>query len=204
MKITSSEFIASAVKPDGFPGLGFPEIAFVGKSNVGKSSLINKLLNRRALAKTSSTPGKTRLINFFLINRNLVFVDLPGYGYAKVSKTERSRWDRMMADYFSHSAKLKGVVCLQDIRRDQTETDRQMISLLSKHGIPLIMVLTKSDKFSRNQRIKRIKEIERDLPQPGVALIPLSTLSGDGLEALWQAIIDAVGEEGGGINVPTK
>lgn len=193
MKVISSEFIKSAVNPDGFPDLEFPEVAFVGRSNVGKSSLINKLLNRRALAKTSSTPGKTRLINFFLINKEIIFVDLPGYGYAKVSKTERNQWGKMMESYFSHSIKLKAVIFLQDIRRDQSEKDREMIDILNHYNISIIMVLTKSDKFSRNQRIKRIKEIERDLPDLEVAPIPFSVPSGLGVDELWDSITDAMG-----------
>lgn len=193
MKINSSEFIKSAVKPDDFPELNIPEIAFVGRSNVGKSSLINKLLSRRSLAKTSSTPGKTRLINFFLINNDFAFVDLPGYGYAKVSKSERSQWGKMMETYFSIRKELKGVVLLQDIRRDRAEADDQMREILTRYNIPIISVLTKADKFSNNQRIKRLKEIEKGLPTSALKSIPFSATSGLGLESLWSSIADVMG-----------
>ena len=193
MKNLDVKFIGSFYKLNQLPKDSLPQIAFAGRSNVGKSSLINKLLNRRALAKTSSTPGKTRLINFFLINKEIIFVDLPGYGYAKVSKTERNQWGKMMESYFSHSIKLKAVIFLQDIRRDQSEKDREMIDILNHYNISIIMVLTKSDKFSRNQRIKRIKEIERDLPDLEVAPIPFSVPSGLGVDELWDSITDAMG-----------
>lgn len=190
MKIRSSKFIKSAVRPDGYPDLGLPEIAFAGKSNVGKSSLINKLLNRRSLAKTSSTPGKTRLINFFLINESFVFVDLPGYGYAAVSKSERKSWAPMMEKYFSTRKELKGVVLLQDIRRDISDMDRRMIDLVSHYHLPLILVLTKSDKFSRNQRTKRFAELRKKLPPLCREPVFFSSLSGLGKEDLGKAIME--------------
>lgn len=188
MKVISSKFIKSAVKPDGYPDLDLPEVAFVGRSNVGKSSLINKLLNRKGLAKTSSTPGKTRLINFFLINNDHVFVDLPGYGYASVSKTERASWRPMMEKYFSRRKQLRGVVLLQDIRRDQTEMDRAMMDLLNSYDIPIILVLTKADKFSRNQRIKRLKQIRINMRSFDGEPICFSAPAGIGVEELWEAI----------------
>lgn len=194
MKIKTSEFIKSAVIPSDYPETNFPEIAFVGRSNVGKSSLINKLLNRKGLAKTSSTPGKTRLINFFLINKDLVFVDLPGYGYAKVSKTERSSWIKMIDCYLSTSSRLKATVLIQDIRRDQTDMDRTMIELLHRYDVPVVLVLTKADKFSRNQQIKRINEIKKSIPLDETEMIPFSSTSGLGKDELWESLVKLIGD----------
>jgi GTP-binding protein len=194
MKIKTSSFIKSAVIPSDYPDTNFPEIAFVGRSNVGKSSLINKLLNRKGLAKTSSTPGKTRLINFFLINKDLVFVDLPGYGYAKVSKTERNSWTKMIDCYLSTSSKLKATVLLQDIRRDQTDMDRTMIELLHRYDVPVVLVLTKADKFSRNQQIKRINEIKKGISFDETEMIPFSSTSGLGKDELWESLVKLIGD----------
>ena len=194
MKIKTSSFIKSAVIPPDYPETNFPEIAFVGRSNVGKSSLINKLLNRKGLAKTSSTPGKTRLINFFLINKDLVFVDLPGYGYAKVSKTERNSWTKMIDRYLSTSSKLKATVLLQDIRRDQTDMDRTMIELLHRYDVPVVLVLTKADKFSRNQQIKRINEIKKGISFGKTEMIPFSSTSGLGKDELWESLVKLIGD----------
>jgi len=197
MKIYSAEFIKSAVAPKDYPDTGLPEIAFVGKSNVGKSSLINRLLNRKSLAKTSSTPGKTRLINFFLVKSGvpMVFVDLPGYGYAKVSKKERALWVPMMERYFAGRRELKGVVFLQDLRREQSETDRIMAELLRSHKIPTIAVLTKVDKVSANRRANMSRMMTKSLPSDDSAPIFFSSLKGLGVEALWNAIIDLTGGE---------
>lgn len=161
---------------------------------MGKSSLINKLLNRKGLAKTSSTPGKTRLINFFLINEDLVFVDLPGYGYAKVSKTERNSWIKMIDRYLSTSTKLKATVLIQDIRRDQVDMDRAMIELLRRYDIPVVLVLTKADKFSRNQQIKRINEIKKAQPLGWAEMIPFSSTSGLGKDELWESLVKLIGD----------
>ncbi|MDH3976097.1 MAG: ribosome biogenesis GTP-binding protein YihA/YsxC [Deltaproteobacteria bacterium] len=201
MKINSAKFIKSAVMPKDFPELDLPEIAFVGRSNVGKSSLINKLLNRKSLAKTSSTPGKTRLINYFLINEELVFVDLPGYGYAKVSKKERESWGVMVDRYLSKSANLKGVVLLQDMRRERSELDRVMMNMIRHYALPVILVLTKADKFSRNRQIERLKKISKSLAVEGIKAIPFSSVSGDGRDELWHVIAEvtaqAMGNGGG-------
>ena len=195
MKIKTASFIKSAVAPGDYAETGLPEIAFVGRSNVGKSSLINKLLSRKALAKTSSTPGKTRLINFFLINDDLVFVDLPGYGYAKVSKQERAALGKMVDRYFSVRETLKAVVILQDIRRDQTEMDRAMIEMVRQYGIPVIIALTKADKFSRNGQAKRLKELKPVLARLERRPILFSSVSGAGVEELWKEICSLTGLE---------
>ena len=195
MKINTAEFVKSAVKPVDYPELGLPEIAFVGRSNVGKSSLINRLLNRKALAKTSSTPGKTRLINYFLINGDMVFVDLPGYGYAKVSKSERESLGKMVEKYLSTSKELKMVAVLQDIRREQTAMDRTMIDLIRHYGIPVLLIYTKSDKFSNNQRMKRLKQLGNSLTPIDFGPIPFSSSTGAGREKVWELINEVIKAE---------
>ena len=192
MKIKTAEFVKSAVKPADYPELDLPEIAFVGRSNVGKSSLINRLLNRRSLAKTSSTPGKTRLINYFLINGDTVFVDLPGYGYAKVSKTERAALGKMVEKYLSTSQDLKMVAVLQDIRREQTDMDRLMIELIRHHGIPVLLIYTKADKFSNNQRIQRLKKLGPSSTPIDFGPIPFSSSTGAGREKVWELINEVI------------
>ncbi len=156
IRIVESEFIKSAVYPKDYPSSEFADVAFVGKSNVGKSSLLNSILNRKSIAKTSGKPGKTRLVNFFLIrfkvkeNEELEgfvnFVDLPGYGYAKVSKDERESWKKMMSNYFRERVQLRGVILLVDIRHKADEKDLVMASMLREFQIPYIIAATKSDK----------------------------------------------------------
>lgn len=163
MIIKRSEFFKSAVKPSGYPTDGLPEVAFAGKSNVGKSSLLNTILNRKRLAKTSSTPGRTQLINFFTINDEFYFVDLPGYGYAKVSKEKKKGWGKMMEDYFQTSANLRCVVLLLDIRRLITEDDLVLIKFLYSLEIPIVYVLTKTDKVGTNELAKQKKKLEKIL-----------------------------------------
>ena len=146
-----------------FEGVGLPQIAVAGKSNVGKSSLINKLCNRRSLARTSQTPGKTRLINAFLLNDSFHLIDLPGYGFAKVDKQEKLRWGKMMQDYFEQSDELRHVLCLVDIRHEPTEDDKQMNLFLRQMGIPFTVIATKADKISRGARMKYLAPICRGL-----------------------------------------
>ncbi|MBU1169279.1 MAG: ribosome biogenesis GTP-binding protein YihA/YsxC [Proteobacteria bacterium] len=152
MIISSSEFVKSAVKPSHYPEEVLPEVAFVGRSNVGKSSLINTLLNRKRLVKTSSTPGRTQLINFFNINKTFSFVDLPGYGYAKVPKSVVKSWGEMIETYLSTRKTLKGVVMLMDIRRDPGKDEQDLVNWFRHHAIPTIFVLTKADKFSNQKK----------------------------------------------------
>jgi len=159
MIIKTVEFIKSAVKPSQYPEYDFPEIAFAGRSNVGKSSLINTLILRKDMVKTSSKPGCTQLINFFLVNENLSFVDLPGYGYAKVSKKIRSQWQPMVNLYLSQRKSLLGLVLLIDIRRDPEKEEFDMMTWLEAHGIPYLLVLTKSDKLSKTKQQKRLLSI---------------------------------------------
>ncbi len=158
MIIKQAEFIKSAVNPSHFPEPEFPEVAFAGRSNVGKSSLINTLLNRKNLVKTSSKPGCTQLINFFKINDSSFFVDLPGYGYAKVSKKIRAQWGPMVERYLSVRPNLLGVLLLIDIRREPRKEEFELITWLEKHSIPALVVLTKTDKLSRHKQQKQLAE----------------------------------------------
>ena len=163
MEIKKAEFITSMAQYGKFEGVGLPQIAVAGKSNVGKSSLINKLCNRRSLARTSQTPGKTRLINAFLLNDSFHLIDLPGYGFAKVDKQEKLRWGKMMQDYFEQSDELRHVLCLVDIRHEPTEDDKQMNLFLRQMGIPFTVIATKADKISRGARQKQLAPICRAL-----------------------------------------
>jgi len=166
MKITSAEFIKSAVWPPQYPQATMPEIAFVGRSNVGKSSLINTLVGRKNLAKTSNTPGRTQLINFFAINEKISFVDLPGYGFAKVPQSVKKDWGNMMETYLRERQSLCLVVLILDIRRDPNEDDLSLRDWLEQYRIPCLYVLTKTDKLSNNQMIARRRAIEKILEVP--------------------------------------
>src|SRR5574339_602513 len=147
MKVTSSDIVISAVKREQYPDTTIPEFALAGRSNVGKSSFINKMLNRRGLARISSKPGKTQTLNFYLINEILHFVDVPGYGYAKVSKSERAAWGKMIETYFTSREQLKAVVLIVDLRHPPTADDVMMYGFLKHYGIPCIIIATKADKI---------------------------------------------------------
>ena len=163
MEIKTAEFVTSLTDYGPFEGRGLPQIAVVGKSNVGKSTMINRLCRRNQLARTSSTPGKTRLINIFLLNGSFHLVDLPGYGFAKVDKKEKQRWGTMMQDYFTQSEELKHVLCLVDIRHEPTADDMTMNRFLRETGIPFTVIATKADKISRGARSKNLAPICRAL-----------------------------------------
>ncbi|WP_291648508.1 ribosome biogenesis GTP-binding protein YihA/YsxC [Clostridium sp.] len=164
MKIKNSDFVISAVKKEQYPITGLPEIAFVGRSNVGKSSIINALTNRKKLAKVSQTPGKTRLINFFIINGDEFYlVDLPGYGYAKVSKTEKASWGKTIETYLNGRQELKRVVLLVDSRHKPTADDIQMHEWIKFYGYDEVVIATKSDKLSNNELRKSEKVIREAL-----------------------------------------
>jgi GTP-binding protein len=187
MRITSAEFVTSAVTPAQYPADIGPEIAFVGRSNVGKSSLINTLLNRRGLAKTSSTPGKTRTINFFLVNGKLGFVDLPGYGFAQVSRAERATWGPMVEQFFRMRQGLGGVVQLIDVRHPPTTDDRHTHAWLLQWNRPLLVVATKVDKIGRTQRSSHVKQIAEALSLGAEApIILFSAQTGEGREKIWE------------------
>jgi GTP-binding protein len=193
MIVKSSEFITSAVKPSQYPPADLPEIAFAGRSNVGKSSLINKLVNRRRLVKTSSTPGRTQLINFFLINQRLRFVDLPGYGYAKVPAGVRRQWGAMIETYLTRRPCLRGLVLIVDIRRTPGRQEDDLLHWLDHHGIACRVVATKADKLSRNKQIRPLRAVAARLGIANEALTLFSAKSGLGLAAVWGQIEDMLG-----------
>lgn len=184
MEIKKAEFITSLAEYGDFEGRGLMQIAVSGKSNVGKSSLINKLTRRNKLAKTSQTPGKTKLINIFLLNDAFHLVDLPGYGFARVDKKEKQRWGRMMQDYFEIASELRHVLHLVDIRHDPTEDDKQMNTFLRQMDIPFTVIATKADKISKGARMKHIAPICRALYVQPWEIIPFSSETGAGREEL--------------------
>ncbi len=190
MKITSAEFVKSAFDISHWTEGGMPEIAFLGRSNVGKSSLINALLSRRGLARTSNTPGRTQSINFFLVNKEFYFVDLPGYGYAKVPKSMRHEWGKLAEDYLSQRKELALCIQLVDSRHEPTSLDKQLNEWLCHHGKPHIVAATKSDKLSANQLFKQQKVIGKDFQFSKV--IPVSSSSDKGLDELRAEIFAAV------------
>lgn len=193
MIIKSAEFVTSAVKPDQYPPPEFSEIAFAGRSNVGKSSLINTLVNRRRLVKTSTTPGRTQLINFFLVNGDLMLVDLPGYGYAKVPAAVKKQWGPMIETYLSGRPTLKAVVLLMDLRRVPRAEELNFMDWLRQYGVTPIPVLTKSDKLSKTNQAKQRSANAQALGIPGDALILFSAKTRQGKEAVWQAIEEIIG-----------
>ena len=189
MIIKSAEFITSAVKKSQYPPEVLPEIAFAGRSNVGKSSLINTLVNRKRLVKTSSTPGRTQLINFFDINQNLTFVDLPGYGYARVPAAIRKKWGPMIETYLSTRQTLKGVVIIMDIRRLPREEEQNLIHWLAHYSIASILVLTKTDKLSKTKLIKQQAAIVKSLAVAKEDVILFSAKTRRGKDAVWDGIL---------------
>jgi len=189
MIIKSAEFITSATKPDQYPPVKYPEMAFAGRSNVGKSSLINTLVNRKRLVKTSSTPGRTQLINFFDINSLITFVDLPGYGYAKVPTAVRKKWGPMIETYLSGRRSLKGVVVIMDIRRIPRQEEHDLIDWLKYFSIAGILVLTKTDKLSKPKRLKQHIAIAEALVVAPDKLVLFSAKSHQGKDAIWDAIL---------------
>ena len=195
MEIKQSEFIISAVKPAQYPDDNRVEYAFVGRSNVGKSSLINTLTNRRKLVKVSGTPGKTRLINFFLINNSFYFVDLPGYGYAKVSKTEQAKWGKMMEDYLVRRPQLQKVALLVDVRHKPTKDDILMYEWIKHFGYEVVIVATKKDKVNRAELVKNNKLIRETLAlQDNEEIINISSLKKIGVEELLANMFDESSE----------
>ena len=192
MHIKSADFITSATNPSQYPPANLPEIAFAGRSNVGKSSLINTLVNRKHLVKTSSTPGRTQLINFFNINDAMVFVDLPGYGYAKVPQSIRKKWGPMIETFLSNRETLKGVVVITDIRRTPGTEERDLIRWLDYYKIATIMVITKADKLSKNKQAKQQAAIAQALSVVKEDLILFSAKTRLGKDAVWNAILSLI------------
>ena len=192
MKITSAQFVKSAFDRSHWLADGRPEIAFLGRSNVGKSSLINSLLGRRGLARTSNTPGRTQSINFFLINDQFYFADLPGYGYAKVSKTMRADWGRMAEEYLANREELVLCVQLVDARHEPSKLDAQLNEWLKHYGKVHLIVATKSDKLSRNELQRSLNVIKRTFADSPV--ISYSSETAMGRDELWSRLVEAVGK----------
>jgi GTP-binding protein len=186
MKITSAKFIAAAQTPDSFLKDRRPEIAFIGRSNVGKSSLINSLLGVKGLARTSSTPGRTQSINFFLVNDKFYFVDLPGYGYAKTSKENRRAWGKLIEKYLAEREQLVLSILIVDARHEPSPLDLQMKSWLQHFGLPYLVVATKIDKLSANERRKSQQRLQEILDTERV--IPYSSLTKEGANRVWNEI----------------
>ncbi|MCP3875462.1 MAG: YihA family ribosome biogenesis GTP-binding protein [Desulfobacteraceae bacterium] len=193
MIIKTVEFVKSAVKPSQYPEYDLPEIAFAGRSNVGKSSLINTLIQRRNMVKTSSKPGCTQLVNFFLINEDLSFVDLPGYGYAKVSKKIRAQWQPMINLYLSQRQSLLGLILLIDIRRDPGKEEKDMVDWLEVHKKPYLIILTKSDKLSKTKQKKRLFSICSLLNREKSSVILFSAKTKMGRDTVLDEIENLIG-----------
>lgn len=188
MIVKSAEFVTSATKPDQYPPSGIPEVAFAGRSNVGKSTLINSLVNRLRLVKTSNTPGRTQLINFFVVNEAFRFVDLPGYGYARVPAAIQRQWGPMIETYLTSRADLRGLILLVDIRRKPAREEDDLIRWLQHHRLPFRVVATKADKLSRNQRVRPLRDIATALGLTPSHLIPFSAKTRLGRDTVWQAV----------------
>lgn len=189
MNVTKSELMITAGLPKQFPVNDKPEIAFAGKSNVGKSSLLNAMLNRRALARISSQPGKTQTINFYNVQDALTFVDLPGYGYAKVPKTERERWGQLIENYLQNREQLKKIILLVDIRHEVGKNDKMMYDWIKYYHNEVIVVATKMDKINRSQVQKHLNMIKKGLGlTENDRIIAFSAETKQGKEELWQAI----------------
>jgi len=191
MKVKDAVFITSATVPSEYPRHGFPEIAFAGRSNVGKSSLINRLVHRSGLAKTSSTPGKTRLLNFFVVSSALSLVDLPGYGFARVPERVRKSWRSMVETYLKRRKELRLVILLLDARHKPSELDLQLVEWLHEYRIPSMAVITKIDKISKSRRQTQIREILNCLTQYKGRIIPFSAVTGEGKAEVWEEIMQA-------------
>ncbi len=184
------EFLGGMASPNGWrPETALPEIAFAGRSNVGKSSLINSLLRRSKAARVSNTPGRTREINFFKVNDQFVLVDLPGYGYARISKDRKAEWQPMIEGYLRNSPNLRGIVQLMDVRHDPTKDDIQMLDFLATVGVPTMVVMTKTDKLSKAQAAERIAAISSSLGLESDQVIPFSSVTGAGRDDLAESVV---------------
>jgi len=189
MKVLSAEFVTSAAGPEGYPDGRLPEIAFMGKSNVGKSSLLNSLLNRK-LARTSNTPGRTQLINFFRVNDRMLFVDLPGYGYAKVPIAVKKAWGAMVENYLANRKELVLSILILDARHAPTAQDLQLKSWLDHRGLPYIVVSTKADRLSNNQLRNSLRATAASVEADPATIISYSSVTGRGADRIWRAITD--------------
>jgi GTP-binding protein len=195
VKIRVAELMISCASAGQFPSGGLPEVAFLGRSNVGKSSLLNALVRRRQLARTSGTPGKTRLVHFFRVvagDLELAFVDLPGYGWARVSKRERESWGQLVEGYLDARPGLRLAILLQDVRRDISEDETLLLDWLAERGVPWQVVVTKADKLKPMRRAQRLAELGRQLDRGGPALVATSSESRLGIDTLWRVIRDRI------------
>ncbi len=195
MRVTLAEFVTSAARPSQVPPPSLPEVAFAGRSNVGKSSLINTLVMRKRLVKTSSTPGKTRMLNFFAVNGRYGFVDLPGYGYARAPKGQRAEWGSLVEDYLKKRPTLRAVVLIMDLRHEPFPTDRQMIEWLAHQKLPAILVATNAAKLGRSRRMEQRKRMAEALEIEPDRIVLFSAKSRLGRPELWRAIRAACQEE---------
>ncbi|GEN51891.1 ribosome biogenesis GTP-binding protein YihA/YsxC [Halobacillus faecis] len=190
MKVNSADIVISAASKKQYPKTPIPEIALAGRSNVGKSSFINRMIQRKNLARTSSKPGKTQTLNFYIINDKFHFVDVPGYGYAKVSKKERAKWGEMMEEYFAEREQLRATALIIDIRHKPTEDDQLMYDYLKHFELPVMVIATKLDKIKKGQRKKQLKMIFDDLEmEEEDALIPFSSETGEGKDVAWRTML---------------
>jgi GTP-binding protein len=191
MVIRSLEFIGPMATRDGWrPPADLPEIAFAGRSNVGKSSLLNRLLRRKAFARVSNTPGRTREINFFKVNDRFVLADLPGYGYARISKERKAEWRPLIEGYLTDSPMLRGVVLLLDVRHDPTDDDRTMLDFLAEIGVPTIIATTKIDKLVASAVTRRVEELALMVGVDPEQIVPFSAKTGQGRDELASALED--------------
>src|SRR5690606_17181837 len=189
MKVNNAEITISAVKPEQYPDEGYPEFALAGRSNVGKSSFINKMIGRKSLARTSSKPGKTQTLNFYNINDSFYFVDVPGYGFAKVSKKDREAWGKMIETYLTTSDKLRAVIQIVDIRHKPTEDDKIMYNFCKHYEIPVIIIATKADKVPKGKWDKHLKVIKETLNiEPTDPVVLFSSETGKGKDEAWSII----------------
>jgi GTP-binding protein len=196
MKVNQAEFIISAVGPSQYPQDALPEIALAGRSNVGKSSLINRMISRKNLARTSSQPGKTQTLNYYLINQDLYFVDLPGYGYAKVSKTKRAEWGKFIESYLLQRETLKLVMQLVDLRHPPSKDDQAMYEWLTHNDITVVVVATKADKIPKGKWAKHAKIVRETLGMKKDDVLQVfSAEIGLGKDELWAILEDAIGYE---------
>jgi GTP-binding protein len=191
--IRNVEFIGGMAEKHGWrPESSLPEVAFAGRSNVGKSSLLNALVRRKSFARVSRTPGRTREINFFRVNNTFVLVDLPGYGYARISKAKKAEWRPMIDSYLRRTTQLRGIVLLLDIRREPSEDDRAMLDFLADLGVPTIVALTKSDKLNKSEARAKVTDVSRKLALEPEQAIQFSAHSGEGRVELLEAITQLV------------
>lgn len=189
MDVHKADIVISAVSPAQYPSTGLPEIALAGRSNVGKSSFINRMINRKGLARTSGKPGKTQTLNFYIIEEQFYFVDVPGYGYAKVSKTERAKWGQMLETYLTQRDTLKAVLSVVDLRHAPSSEDVQMYEFLKYYELPVIVVATKADKIPRGKWNKHIKIVKDTLNfDENDEFIMFSSETGEGKEEAWNII----------------